>query len=52
MEVLLYIGQEFSELQKFPVHIMSNVLMDRPNGIYMGKNLPYVRKNVSELSEE
>ena len=46
------IGQEFSELQKFFVHIMSNVRVVIANGMHIGKNLPDVRKNVSELTEE
>jgi len=52
MQVLFDISQEFSELQKFFVHIMSIVREDNPNRMHIGKILPDVRKNVSEPAEE
>jgi hypothetical protein len=51
-EVFLDIGQEFSELQKFFAHITSSIRVDNANGMHMGKNLPDIGKNVSELTEE
>jgi len=52
MQVFLDIGQEFSELQEFFMHITSNVRDDIANGMHMGKILPDIRKNVSEPTEE
>jgi len=34
------------------MHITSNVRMDNANGMHIGKFLPEIRKNFSELTEE
>jgi hypothetical protein len=52
MQVFFEIDQEVFELQKFFMHITSSVRMDNANGMHIGKNLPDVRKNDSELMEE
>jgi hypothetical protein len=51
-EDFLEISQEVPELQKYFVHLTSNVREDNENGMYIGKNLPDVRKNVFDLTEE
>jgi hypothetical protein len=52
MQDSLDIGQEFSELQDFLVHLTSSVREVNANGMHIETNLPDVRKNFSELTEE
>ena len=46
------ISKEFLELQEFFPHIMSNVRNVISNGMHMEKNLPDIRKNFSDITEE
>jgi len=52
MQEFFDISQEFSELQKFFAYLTSSVRMDNAKCMHMEKNLPDVRKNCSELTEE
>ena len=52
MKVFSDISKEFLEPQKFFSHLMSNVRKDNPNGMHIEENLPDIRKNVSDITEE